>query len=393
MAQLRLFTTESDHHRKVGWLELFYDLVYVAIIVQLGNKLSSNVSPEGFLEFALLFIPIWWVWMGTTFYSNRFRADDFVHRLLVFAQIFVVSGLAITVENGLGETSVGFALCYAAARGLLIVMYLRVMALVPEARPLAQRYVTGFTIAAVIWVISAFVPPPLRFGLWVVGLLIDFWTPLSPGSRALQNKLPPSPHHLPERLGLFTIIVFGESFIKVIGGYSHHDITLPLVGMGLLGIVLVGSMWWLYFENVADKPIQRATMRAQGWIYAHLPLQLGLTALAVGIYKIVTTDAEHGLHDEYRWLICGTVALCLLAIGIIELFTERPAHSQSRPEVFVRVLGMVATLALGFVGAGLDTLVLLGLLAIIAAVQVAFDLYRHSKTESQPVETAAHGAH
>ncbi len=392
MAILSLFTSETDHHRKVSWLELFYDLVYVAIIVQLGNKLSDNVSAEGFVEFLLLFIPIWWVWMGTTFYSNRFRADDLVHRLLVFAQIFVVSGLAITVANGLGETSVGFALCYAAARGLLIVMYLRVVALIPEARPLARRYVTGFAIAAVIWVISAFVPPPLRFVLWVVGLLIDFWTPLSPGSRALQNKLPPSPHHLPERLGLFTIIVFGESFIKVIGGYSHHDITLPLVGMGLLGIVLVGSLWWLYFENVADKPIQRATMRAQGWIYAHLPLQLGLTALAVGIYKIVTTDAEYGLKDEYRWLICGSVALCLLAIGAIELFTERPPHSQSRPEAVLRVLGIAGALLLGFVGAGLDTLALLGLLATIAAVQVAFDLYRQSKIEADAVESA-HVAH
>src|SRR5215212_7298989 len=159
----------TDVHRKVSWLELFYDLVFVATIVQLGNKLSEDVSEIGFLGFALLFVPIWWVWMGTTFYANRFAADDLVHHLLVFAQIFIVSALAIHVFDGLGETSAGFALAYAAARGILVIMYLRTARYVPEARALARRYGIGFAVAALIWLVSAFVPPPFRFGLWVVG--------------------------------------------------------------------------------------------------------------------------------------------------------------------------------------------------------------------------------
>src|SRR5215216_371607 len=140
----------TDVHRKVSWLELFYDLVYVATIVQLGNKLSEDVSGEGFLGFILLFVPIWWVWMGTTFYANRFVATDLIHRLLVFGQIFVISALAIHVFDGLGETSAGFALAYAAARGLLVLMYLRAAHFVDVARPLARRYATGFAIAALI---------------------------------------------------------------------------------------------------------------------------------------------------------------------------------------------------------------------------------------------------
>ena len=132
----------TDAHRKVSWLELFYDLVYVATVVQLGNKLSEDVSLEGVLGFVVLFIPIWWVWMGTTFYANRFVADDLTHQLLVFAQIFVVSALAIHVFDGLGETSAGFAVAYAAARGLLVLMYLRAAHFVEVARPLARRYAT-----------------------------------------------------------------------------------------------------------------------------------------------------------------------------------------------------------------------------------------------------------
>jgi low temperature requirement protein LtrA len=370
----------TDSHRKVSWLELFYDLVYVATVVQLGNKLSEDVTVEGFVGFALLFVPVWWVWMGTTFYANRFVADDLVHRLLIFAQIFVVSALAIHVYDGLGETSSGFALSYAAARGILVVMYLRAAYFVEEARPLARRYATGFAIAAVIWLISAFVPPPLRFVLWGVGLLIDFYTPLSRESVRLQRQLPPSPHHLPERMGLFTIIVFGESFIKVIGGFSGHEIEFQRVIVAFVGLAMVGGLWWLYFENVAEHEVNWRR-GAQIWLYTHLPLQIGLVALAVGVYKLVTIH-EHGLPDEYRWLISGAVALSLVSISVIEYFTVKSINERpGRPEIAVQLLGAGAALLIGAFGAGLNELTVMVLLAAICLAEDAFDVFRRQGIE------------
>ncbi len=375
----------TDVHRKVSWLELFYDLVYVATIVQLGNKLSEDVSAEGFLGFALLFVPIWWVWMGTTFYANRFVADDLVHRLLIFAQIFVISALAIHVFDGLGETSTGFALIYAAARGILVIMYLRAAHFADEARPLARRYATGFAIAAVIWVISAFVPPPLRFILWGVGLLIDFYTPLSPESTRLQRLLPPSPHHLPERMGLFTIIVFGESFIKVVGGFSGHEIEFERVLIAFFGLIMVGGLWWLYFENVAEHAVNW-TRGAQIWLYTHLPLQMALVALAVGVYKLVTLH-EEGLPDLYRQLISGAVALSLISISIIEYFTIKNINERKgRPEIAAQLLGAFGAFLIGMFGGGLNELTVMVLLAAICLGEDAFDIFRRQGME-QPEDT------
>lgn len=374
----------TDVHRKVSWLELFYDLVYVATVVQLGNKLSEDVSLEGFLGFILLFIPIWWVWMGTTFYANRFAADDLTHHLLVFAQIFVVSALAIHVFDGLGETSAGFALAYAAARGILVLMYLRAAYFVETARPLARRYATGFAIAALVWLVSAFVPAPLRFVLWGVGLLIDFYTPLSPESLRLQKLLPPSPHHLPERMGLFTIIVFGESFIKVIGGFSGHEIEFQRAVVALLGLILVGGLWWIYFENIAEHPVNWAR-GANLWLYTHLPLQLSLVALAVGVYKLVTLhDSAHGLPDNYRLLICGSVALALVATSIIEVFTlKHETERPGRPEIFVHVGGAVVALLVGFFGHEMNEITVITILALIGIVQVVFDLIRRAGVDEE----------
>jgi low temperature requirement protein LtrA len=358
---------------------LFYDLVYVVTIVQLGNKLSENVSAEGFIAFVLLFVPVWWIWMGTTFYANRFDADDLPHRLLVFVQIFVVSLLAISVYDGLGASSQAFALSYAAARGVLVVMYLRAAQHAPLARTLARRYATGFAVAALIWLVSAFVPPPLRFALWVVGLAVDFYTPLSPRSRQLQRELPPSPHHLPERLGLFTIIVFGESFLKVIGGFAgaeHYELGALLVA--LVGLILVGTLWWLYFENVAERGVNWAR-GAQIWLYTHLPLQIGLTALAVGVYKLANTHAGEPLADKYRLLITGAVALTLVSLAVIESFTVKNEGERSgRPEFWLRLIGALILLGVGFFGSGMTEGLVIAIAAIVCLAQLAYDLTRRS---------------
>ncbi|MEO0565803.1 MAG: hypothetical protein AAF125_27085, partial [Chloroflexota bacterium] len=49
----KFFSTINFHRhtqRSVGWLELFYDLVYVATLIQIGNYLSDNVTFLGFAQ-------------------------------------------------------------------------------------------------------------------------------------------------------------------------------------------------------------------------------------------------------------------------------------------------------------------------------------------------------
>src|ERR671928_125710 len=50
----RLRTDEEEQHeRKVSWLELFYDLVFVVVISELTSYLSGHVSLGGVLGFVL----------------------------------------------------------------------------------------------------------------------------------------------------------------------------------------------------------------------------------------------------------------------------------------------------------------------------------------------------
>ncbi len=377
----RLRTAPPAHadEQKVGWLELFYDLVYVATVVALGDKLSHDLSTEGVAGFFVLFVPVWWMWTGMAFYVTRFALDDVGHRLLVFAQMFAVAVLAIHIHAGLGETSAGFAAAYAASRAILVLMYRRAGHQRPEARALTRRYAIGFSLAALIWLISAFVPEPARYALWAAGLVVDFGTPLLPSTRRLQAQVPPDTHHLPERFGLFTIIVLGEAFIKVVTAASEaeHGLGLSNAVQGALALAIAASLWWMYFDNVKGSVVRRTYVAGQVWVYTHLPLLAAITAFGVATKKVVLLQAGHALGEFERLLLTGTVAVALLAIAVLDL-----THVQSSRDLthlrlaYTRFGGAALVLLIGLIGGTFDPALLLGLVALTCAVQIVVDVYR-----------------
>lgn len=101
---------KEEKERHATWLELFYDLVFVAVVSQLSENLDHDISLMGLLSFVALFIPVWFAWLGATFFATRFGTDDLVHRILTLLQMMGAAAMAVNVSHGLGETSAGFAL-------------------------------------------------------------------------------------------------------------------------------------------------------------------------------------------------------------------------------------------------------------------------------------------
>jgi low temperature requirement protein LtrA len=357
--------------RKPTWLELFYDLIYVAAIIQLGNLLAADASLAGAAMFAFLFVAVWWSWTGMMFYFNRFVADDPLQRTLLFAQMFAIAAMAVSVSQAFGAGSAAFALAYFAVRAILVLLYVRAHRAIADARPLIGRYVAGFGLAALVWLASAFVPPPYRFGLWALGLALEFYVPLSAGSRRLQYLLPPDGHHFAERYGLFTIIVLGESFIKVVGGLADVGLTLDGLALSGLGFVVVASVWWLYFDNTHGAALRTTPAARYVWIYGHLPLTIGITGIGVGLKKLTLVPLGEPAADAVRWVFGGAVVLCLVAFAALDALKVGRPRRRVVGEVAVRLAGAAIVLALVVFGAELSVLVFAALIAGVGAFLVA----------------------
>ena len=85
--------------RKVTWLELFFDLVFVAAVSQVATPLGHDYSFAAFGRLVLLFVLIWWAWHGHTTYATRFDSDDVVQRVLTLLQMFAAIVMANLVRQ------------------------------------------------------------------------------------------------------------------------------------------------------------------------------------------------------------------------------------------------------------------------------------------------------
>ena len=107
-----LRTDEEDKkHRPVTWLELFFDLVFVVVIARLSHNLVGDVTAGGLFVFLFMFVPVWWIWNGVTYYNERFESEGVEMRFFTFLTMIPVAGLAaLTIFIGLNpEPFVQFA--------------------------------------------------------------------------------------------------------------------------------------------------------------------------------------------------------------------------------------------------------------------------------------------
>ena len=105
------------------WLQLFFDLVYVAILVELGNRLGNDLGLGGILAFVLLFVPIWWSWLEFVDYGRRYPVDDIGQRVLTVLYMATMLLLAFEIHEITGTASTAFVVTYGLSKLILALMY------------------------------------------------------------------------------------------------------------------------------------------------------------------------------------------------------------------------------------------------------------------------------
>jgi low temperature requirement protein LtrA len=373
---------DKEKERHASWLELFYDLVFAVAIAQLGQHLSHDVSLTGFIEYVVLFVPVWWAWIGATFYATRFDVDDLVHRILILVQMGGAVALAVNIHVAFDKTSAGFAFSYVTIRVILIIEYLRAGREVAAARPLANKYCIGFSFSAIMWVASIFVPPHARFLIWMLAILSDVVVTIVVGR--LNVNLSPHTSHLPERMGLFVLIVLGETVFGLVIGLSTQEWSTPSVsGMGA-GLTIAFGLWWIYFDTVDGSPIRAFRERKRtgiyiSWIYMHFPLVVSIAAMGDGTSHLVKVDQYAPLLYSEQWLMCGSASLCLLSMGFLDLITFE-ANSSRRMGLkwfAYRFMSASVILIIAILNIEMIPVLFLFAISIVCIIQIVVDLRNH----------------
>jgi low temperature requirement protein LtrA len=199
---------------------------------------------------------------------------------------------------------------------------------VPAARATILIYLIGIGAGASVWTLSLGIAGAARYLLWAAGILVEAAAPVV--ATRFGGGVPLHVEHLPERFGLFVMLVLGESIASVVTGVHDTHWQPASTWIAVLAFVAIAAAWWNYFDlgGAAGKRRLKTDGKdqesgvADAYIYGHLPLSLGLAAFAVGVEQFIAHPTA-GLEPAGRWALHGGAALFLLGTAAVIAGTSR----------------------------------------------------------------------
>jgi low temperature requirement protein LtrA len=330
-------------HRQVSFLELFYDLVYVAVISQAAHHLAEHVSVRGLVEFVVVFALIWIAWINGTLYLELHGREDGRTRSLVFVQMGILALLAVFTASAADTSGQAFALVYATFQVVQTWLWGTVWRQDRHGRPefvaVTRAYAAGMAISVAVILASAFLPATPRLVVWagfaiawIVGIIM-----VARGARVGLGMTPTD--SLVERFGLFTIIVLGEVVFGVVDGLSSAERDGLTVTTGMLALWMGFGFWWIYFDLVGRRLPRGDGGALSTWLLSHLPITGSIAAAGAGMVSLIGHAHDARTPAGTGWLLGGAVATGLLAL----VLTERALVDAERLFSVFRPLGLAMT--------------------------------------------------
>jgi low temperature requirement protein LtrA len=295
-------------------LELFYDLAFVAAIVVFSGALARDWSSSAALWLVLIFAIVWVTWLLNTLFFERVEVHGMLQRSLLLAQMALVLLIAVTA-HAMSFQDARLVGPVTAVILMTIVVARRIACRVqPELASELTTTTPRLVIAAVVMGVTGFLEWRWFLGFWLVGVAlvastIRFDHPDEPGGRP----------HLVHRFGEFTLIVLGESFVKIglVAAEEPPD-AIDLFGMPL-AFVLVASIWWLYFTEIPTEGIPAGHRRRRAWVLLHFPIHLAIVAMAVGLSKLLLFRDGEAITERLVLITVPLVVVlgCLAALNLV----------------------------------------------------------------------------
>jgi low temperature requirement protein LtrA len=362
--------TADGHHRderRASWLELFFDLAFAGAVGQLAGAFQSHPGLGTLARFAILFTPIWWLWVQLSFYADRHETDDAAHRISFLTAILLCVGLAASASRALSGGTSGFVIAFASLRGLQLLLYARARRYLPATRPLYNCYLLCFGAGGGLWLSSLAVGGSARYAFWATALLAD-----AIGSLAMlvpHRRLPLNPAHLADRFQLFVLIVLGESMARLISAATLRPWSLPLAAVLAAALITLAALWWAWLTATDCRALASQPAIA-GFTALDLPLVAGIAAASAGLHiAILAADGTETIAAGPRAALYGGVSVYLLASALL------PSRKMTRPARAARLLTALAALGLFFMGAIVEPVYLVPALSIVLVLGLAAEAH------------------
>lgn len=327
--------------RKISWLELFYDLVYVIAISKVTHNLSLQLNIPGFLDYFYILGLIYWGWFNGSSHHDLLGANDVRTIFLTIWQIIILSALIVTLNGP------AMSIYFNATVVILIMQYYITYLWWSEGlydksnKHLSRYYIIIYSLAFALIFSTFFLRQPYFRMVFYVALLINYLPPYFVNRALKEERLVYRlTNSMVERLGLFTIILFGEVILGVINGISRfQNLTFYHWLLFIISIFIVFTLWFVFFKMIGDKRVKKGFIKNNVYTVLFLPIAMSLGIIGVAFEKIFITDTKFFLG----------IFICLFLLGtfcLSKLIETPDLHPQAQAQMQRLLLGLIVPIVI-----------------------------------------------
>jgi low temperature requirement protein LtrA len=369
--------SEKLQDRKISWLELFYDLVYVAAISQLTEYLAEHPNWNGLGYFFFIFSLIFWSWINGSNYHDIHGSAGIRTRYFTLLQMFVVAAVTITLPDLFEGNHQTFAIAFACVQTIITYLWWSVGYYDPEHRRLNTYYTICYCTSLVFIIGSVFTNLQTANYLWGAALFFNYLAPFIAGPGTVREFRNRGLNYVTstsmiERFGLFTIIVLGETILGIVHGISNLNHTTTEVWvLFMLAVLIAFLLWWIYFDMTGDSEAKPGYSNFLAINLFNIPLLASFAATGSSI-RVILHETETGEHSAARLIFALSVSIIL---GGIFLITKLMKQEKEEEKVMKQLAGIVlatsaVNLSLMIFCESMNAFTFLGIEALILLVPV-----------------------
>jgi len=336
----------GKEEKKVEYIELIYDLIFVYLIGRNNSLLHAIqdgfIRPGAFLTYLLTTLIILHVWYFSMLFINRYGSNGPAEHVCIFINMYLLyymgDGIRVHWEDAYFRFNGAWCLILLNLAVQYYLKYRSAAKAAPWETAHIRRQIALILIQAAVVAVSIPLFPVV--GVPLSPLALVFGLVASAVTRDLGNLMAVDFAHLTERVMLFVVFTFGEMIIGI-SGYFEGGMGFDTVYFSLMAFLIVVGLF-LSYEYLYDHIIHReASASGNSYMLLHIFLIAAMNNITAALEFMREPAVRAAPKNAF---LVASFLIYFLFLFLLERYA--PVRVKGSRKFFGQLVGLGAAFAL-----------------------------------------------